>query len=158
MRIWQPCFAIWLLLFSSHAVGQSFSTYRNERYGFSVMYPSDFKMDPPPENGDGRRFFKDNGCSIIASGINNIGEESVASGMRSGESNFDKITYRSKGKNWFVLSGYKGSDVLYIKSYVGVGASNDLWIRYPQTLAKEYSAITIKVSESFKPGDLKEVH
>ena len=158
MRIWYPCLAILLLLFSSKAVGHSFATYRNERYGFSVMYPGDFKMDPPPENGDGRRFFNDNGCSITASGINNIDEESVADEMRSDESSFDKITYRSKGKNWFVLSGYKGSDILYIKSYVGVGANNDLWIRYPRALAREFSAIAGKVSGSFKPGDLKEVH
>src|SRR5882672_10148300 len=80
---------------------QEYLRYCNERYGFCVNYPSHLTMDPPPTNGDGRRWHDRNGLVITASGINNILDETLQSALYSQSKEFDKITYRRKGKNWF---------------------------------------------------------
>lgn len=154
-------FGIILLLLACRplfANPQNTMAYCNDRYGFCIEYPRDFIMEPPPENGDGRRFHDDKGFLMIASGINNVLDETLSEEMRSQSKDFDKITYRLKGKNWFILSGYKGSDVLYRKAYVGKGAMNHLYITYPVRQAKAYGETVTQISRSFKPGDLNDVH
>ncbi|HPR90415.1 MAG TPA: hypothetical protein PLD93_03160, partial [Synergistaceae bacterium] len=67
---------------------------------------------------------------------------------------FDTVTYRAKGKNWFVLSGYRGSDIVYLKLWVGPDAVNGLEMAYPSALKKEYDAVVTNIVRSFRPGDL----
>jgi len=148
--------AIALITLSSHASAQSYASYSNERFGFTLSYPGDFKMDPPPANGDGGRFTNALGISITASGSNNALEDSISTKMEALTPWFDSITYRAKGKNWFVLSGFKGKDVLYMKVFVGKGSINQLWIQHPATLTKTFAAATARIVSSFKPGDLTE--
>ena len=140
------------------ADSQSYVRYCNDRYGFCVDYPGNLVMEPPPDNGDGRRFHDDTGFLVIASGINNVHDDTLSEEMSSQTKDFDKVTYRAKGKNWFILSGYKGSDILYRKAYVGRGAMNHLYIKYPSQYAKAYGETVTKISRSFKPGDLSDVH
>ena len=46
-----------------------YSTYTNSRFGFSVEYPTSFKVGQPPTNNDGRRFFNEE-ATILAFGRN----------------------------------------------------------------------------------------
>ena len=41
----------------------SYNTYKNDRYGFTVEYPTTFTKGEEPTNGDGRKFY--NGDSTI---------------------------------------------------------------------------------------------
>jgi hypothetical protein len=132
--------------------------YCNERYGFCVEHPSTLMMDPPPANGDGRRFYDPNGFSMVVSGINNVLDDTVETEMKSQAKDVERITYRTKGRKWFVLSGHKGSDVVYLKTYVGGGAINHLSIKYPVKKGAEYAEIAARISRSFKPGDLAAAH
>jgi hypothetical protein len=152
------CLLILAMTLSAPAFGEAFDRYVNVRYGFSISYPSNMKADLPPENGDGLRFSNAEGFSIVASGINNIDNESLATEEKSLEGEFDVITYKTMGKSWVVLSGHKGSKILYIKAYVGRASINHLWITYPASVAADASATVSKVSASFKPGDLGELH
>jgi len=151
---------VFLSLLGSAAPGnsQGFAQYCNDRYGFCVDYPSSLTMDPPPANGDGRRFHDPNGFLLIVSGINNVLDDTVETEMKSQSKDIEKITYRSEGKNWFVLSGYKGSDVVYLKTYVGEGAVNHLYIKYPAQKKADYTETVTIISRSFKPGDLNVAH
>ena len=74
--------------------------------------------------------------------------------MTSRNADFDTVTYSAKGKNWFVLSGYRGSDIVYLKLWVGSGAVNGLEMAYPSALKKEYDAVVTNIVRSFRPGDL----
>jgi hypothetical protein len=143
---------------SLFADSQSYVKYCNERYGFCLELPNHLVTEPPPVNGDGRRFHDDKGFLLIASGINNVLDETLIGEMSSQSKDFDKVTYRTKGKNWFILSGYKGADVLYIKTYVGKGAINHLYIKYPSQRDGVYDEIVGRISRSFKPGGLGDVH
>ena len=138
--------------------GQSFLRYDNDRFGFSLEYPADFKLEQPPYNGDGQIFHDDHGFTMTASARNNLNDDTLASELKSDLEFFDKITYRTKGKNWLVLSGIKDKQILYIKAYVGKGAINYIDIRYPEKDAAIYESILTRIAHSFKPGNLGVFH
>jgi len=147
-----------LVMFANSTDAQTFARYCNERYGFCVDYPESLQKDPPPVNGDGRSFHDRHGFSMAVSGSNNSLDDSVTSEMESQIGDFDRITYRVQRKNWFILSGYKGSEILYRKTYVGEGSINHLYIQYPAQKKKEYDAVVTRISSSFEPGDLDAAH
>jgi hypothetical protein len=151
-------FSVFILCAASPVNSQDFAKYCNDRYGFCIDYPGNLTMNPPPDNEDGRRFHDSNGFLLIVSGSNNILNNTLETEMKSGSGDIDKITYRAKRKNWFVLSGFKGSDIVYLKTYVGKGAINNLYIKYPARMKMKYNGTVMKISQSFKPGDLKEAH
>ena len=148
--------AILLLLFTSQAYAQlPYKSYCNTRFGFCVDYPATFGMGPAPTNNDGREFSDQDGFFMIASGMHNALDNSLIEEMKSQEEDFDKITYRVKKKNWFVLSGYKDNDILYLKTYIGKEYIYHLYIRYPTELKTEYNTLLSTISRSFKPGPLR---
>lgn len=128
--------------------------YCNPRFGFCIDYPSDMTVNPPPENGDGQTFNDSNGFVLTVSGINNVINDTIETEMKSQSENLEKITYQAKGDNWFILSGQKGPDVFYFKTYVGDGVINHLYIQYPASANSKYTKAVAEISESFKPGGL----
>lgn len=137
---------------------QGYKTYCNARYGFRVNYPCYLRMEPPPDNDDGRKFYDGKGFLVIVSGSNNVLDETLESEMDSQGKDFDRITYSTTGKNWFVLSGYKSSEVVYVKTYIGQGSINHLYIQYPSRHSVEYDNVVTNISRSFKPGNLNDAH
>lgn len=95
---------------------------------------------------------------MVVSGRNNALDETIEGLMKSESGEFEKITYRNKSANWFVLSGFKGEKIVYIKGYVGNAAINQLTIEYPSQSKKDYDKTVTEVSRSFKPGDLLSGH
>jgi len=132
--------------------------YCNQRFGFCVDYPQNLEMEPPPVNNDGRRFHDRDGFLMIASGINNSMEETLHSEMESQEEELDTVTYRKFGSNWYVLSGFKGPDIVYLKTYVGRGSINRLYIKYRTSLRSRYDKMVDSISRSFVPGQIGVAH
>src|SRR5262245_22429973 len=87
-------------------------TYRNARFGTRIEYPSDlFRALPPPENGDGLKFAAGDGAQFTVSAIRNALEETfdqIQDGYLKDRDPSDRITYRARGPDWFVLSGTRG--------------------------------------------------
>lgn len=149
-----------LILLTGYVVplrAQGFDRYCNARYGFCVSYPKSFRMDPPPANDDGRIFRDGSGLVMTISGINNTGE-TLATEIHTESEGFDTVTQRFEGKNGFVLSGNKGTKVVYFKEFVGNGCINHLTIEYPARLKAKYGRVVAKVARSFKPGNLHVAH
>jgi len=142
---------IFMLGYITTVCAQEFNRYCNTRFGFCVIYPIALKVSPAPDNDDGRKFYDHNGFSMTASGMYNVLENSLKSEMKSQEEDFDTVTYRKIKNNWYVLSGYKGNDILYIKTYMGKEIIYHLYMRYPVKLKKKYDKTVSKVSGSFKP-------
>lgn len=82
-----------LMMLPVLARAESLSAYKNERYGYSVSLPQEFKADSAPQNSDGRRVRNGKGCSITVAGSNNINEDSLAAKFQSSRGEFDKVTY-----------------------------------------------------------------
>ena len=111
-----------------------------------------------PENGDGQRFDNGNSLVMTASGINNVSHDTLKSEMRSARDQFDRITYRAQGKNWFVPSGIKGDKVIYLKTFVGPGSVNHMVIESSVPLKDLYRKVTADMARSFTPGQLSVSH
>ena len=142
----------------SPALAQSYKKYCNGRFGFCVEYPANFGMEPAPTNNDGRAFYDGEGFRLSVSGINNIMDETLKSEMISQEQNFDNISYRTSGSNWYVISGLKGNKIVYLKTFVGKRSINHLYISYPSQMKAEYESIVTRISRSFSPGGLGDAH
>jgi hypothetical protein len=67
---------------------------------------------------------------------------------------YAEITYQKQAKSWFVLSGYKGDNILYDKIYWGKKQTNSLRFEYPKTNRKRYDEIVLSTLRSFKHGPL----
>ena len=133
---------------------KSFEKYCNLRYGFCAQYPTILQQGPAPANGDGRQFYSLDGLSITLYGESNIDGGLLQKKLDEQANYFDLITYRYLGKGWFVLSGYQGDKILYLKTYVGNRSNNILFIQYPAILKRQYDTIVSRVSNSFKPGKI----
>ena len=134
--------------------------YVNPRYGFAVDLPADFRPLAPPENGDGQVFeAADKMGRITVYGSNNISEHSLKAAATAQESGCGaKITYRARGKNWFVHSWTADNRISYLKCFVGKGSLNSILLEYPRTQARSYDGVVKRLESNFKAGDLSQSH
>ena len=148
---------LFLALFSLSAnAKEPYNEYCNARFRFCVQYPANFGKGPAPVNNDGRDFYDNDGFYMTASGMHNVLNNSLQAERKSQEEDFDRITYRVSKKHFFVLSGYDGEDILYIKTYIGKDFIYHLYIRYPSNRKHYYDRYVSKISKSFRPGPLVE--
>jgi hypothetical protein len=67
---------------------------------------------------------------------------------------YDELTYRPRGRSWFVLSGYRGDDIYYEKvmfSCAG-GVVNVLAITYPADQRNVYDPLVEHMEDTFRPA------
>ena len=144
--------------------------YCNARFGFCVYHPASVgwrdqqgvwhagNQGAEPENGDGSKFDNGNGLEMTVSGINNTDHGTVQSEMREARKEFDKVTYRAHGKNWFIMKGQKADVIIFLKTYVGRGSVNHLRIEVPVPQKDNYSQVVMNIAGSFSPGKLSIPH
>jgi hypothetical protein len=142
----------------SNSDAQNNLQFVNARFGFMVNYPSYLISAPTPANGDGIRMYDKKGFVLVVSGSNNESGITFQSELNSQWESIPKITYRIRGSNWFALSGFKEDKIIYIKSFIGTGSINHLYIEYPKDQKEKYVRIVESISKSFTPGDLSKNH
>ena len=144
----------WLvIILSSVSFAGEYATYYNGRFGFSVSYPSVLEMGTAPENDDGRRFSDGQGFVLTVYGSHNIDGLNVKGAAEAAREYFDKVTYETIRKRWFVLSGYRGDSIVYWKQWVGTDFLHCLLMEYPREKKKEYDLMVGKIAGSFSPGE-----
>lgn len=132
----------------------NYTNYQNNRYGFSLYVPSNFEQAPPPQDGGGQTWnAQGNAVKIEAFGEFNVNNDTVSSEMASISATMNP-TYKDSGTNWFVVTGYNQSNIIYDKVYVGKTNIYELQIEYPKSEQSTYGAIVNTVSASFQPGTL----
>jgi hypothetical protein len=140
------------------AAQKEWKTYKNERFGTTIEYPSDkFIPQPPPENGDRLRFITTDSAEFTIGAINNVLDQNLAaieaSALRDRPLD-EKITYRDRGSNWIVLSGTK-ADVIFYERYLLSHRGkiiNDFEIIYPGRSKSIFDQIVARMSKSFRAG------
>jgi hypothetical protein len=133
--------------------------YTNVRYAYAVSYPADiFNAEPESESGDGRRLVsKDSKATIFVYAeaalggpnsdlltfaqlykdqLNEIGRES-------------KITYKTAGQGWFVISGTKGNQIFYQKTLYDKGIEKVFRAEYDRSLKEKYDPVVARSAASF---------
>ena len=141
-----------------HRKGQkhfSYNTYTNDRYGFTVEYPTIFTKGEAPTNGDGRKFSNAESAIFAYAGHINIIEDNET---------IETYYYRAleNAPSPIAFKGWKviGTSFLIMtevtlfikKGIIGEDIISTLIITYPSGKQAYYDPMVNRVAKSFKGG------
>jgi hypothetical protein len=128
---------------------QTYDTYKNDRFGFSIQYPSDLTVGSPPANGDGMNFYNEE-LEITVFGSHNSMDESIESIYQQAINNIEvPIAYDRLADHWFVLSYVENGLIIYEKFFYGDNVFNRFIITYPENKQDVYGPVTTHISDTF---------
>lgn len=141
---------------------QDYKQYCNQRYQFCIEYPSNFIPQGVASNGDGQIFSSKDGKTEIRS-YGNLIVEDISSLEESylTELKDVNITYKKKGDDFFVVSGFEGDNIFYRKSiqrkidYLLTGKKDTdilttFTITYPKNQKDQYDFYCKKINKDLK--------
>jgi hypothetical protein len=153
---------IFVLFGCASAIAQTkYSTYTNDRFHFSIDYPSALlKMQPPPENDDGRTFLSSDGSvEMRVWGQYNALSETLKGKYDATLKSFpDKPSYMVLGPKRYVVSGIRDGKIVYVKTLYQKGKNSDVFytltIEYPAADKTRWDAVVTHIANSFSiiPG------
>ncbi|MFJ7745370.1 hypothetical protein [Peribacillus sp. NPDC097295] len=133
----------------------TYQLYENGRYGFSMYYPKGLRMDPPPTNGDGARFYNEEfEITAYASHTNVINDEETIEMYYEDDlkSITEEIAYQRITEDWYVLSYEENGRIIYKKFYFNDQVGTTFIITYPASEQEKYGPITSHIAETFVPS------
>ncbi len=135
--------------------GQLCNSYVNRRFGYKIKFPADLIAGRHPENGAGRSFSTPDKEFVVYTQAHFIQDErnSLDDYWNSEIEALKKtITYKKKGKSWYVISGVdvEGHE-FYKKFSVKGGNCAEFTIEYPHAKNKKYDPWVEKIVKSFVP-------
>lgn len=134
-------------------------TYRNEKFGFILNYPSSFILDPQsvPPNGDSARFSTASGAAtaVVSVGRNlrnlrlrQLMEEDRRDILQNGGG---ELTYERIRNNWYVISGYMVGRIFYQRTMLLRDETiATLWIEFPREKKPCFEGAVTTMSLSFR--------
>lgn len=134
----------------------SYKTYANDRFFFSIEYPSStFVMQTPPANNDGRTFRSKDGKAEVRvwGGFNALDRSLKEEYDNAVEELGTGVTYKVLGDAGFVVSGIRGGKIYYRRTLLrrtGTEVFYSFTIEYPKSQKAKYDAIVSRMSRSFK--------
>jgi hypothetical protein len=135
----------------ANASAQGLKRHVDDRTGTAALVPSDWRPSPSDPNWEGVRFFSRDGDSWLAVwGKNSGGQSTGAYQSFVGNAAGDNVTYARRGTNWFVVSGYRGDRIFYVKAVRR--CTRDQWhhiaFEYPAAQKRAYDRLVTAVSHS----------
>lgn len=129
-----------------------YETYENDRFDYSISYPSNFLIPQGVSaNGDGQRFVsKDNRVVMSVFGQHNAMEKSLTELFEAELKPSRTVTYKLLKDKWFVVSGYEGDKVFYLKTRLKDDVIKTFHIEADRALQSAMQPITEKIVKSFK--------
>lgn len=142
--------AMFSMLYTAIEAEIPYRRYCNARFAYCLDYPARFTMEAAPVNNDGRTFYDEyGGMEMEVYGTHNALESTLSADMRETAGEIDRVTYKKMGRNWFVLSGYSGRNIVYIKKWLHNDEFYVLQMIYPVSAKKIYDKIVTRISRSF---------
>jgi len=147
-----------ILLTSLGADAQTkYQTYRNERFAYSIEYPSGLlKRQAPPANNDGRIFRSNDGkIEMLVWGQHNALDRTfVGQYDDSLQKCGDAEVYKVFNERFFVISCTLNGRIFYQKTLQRGGAEPEIFftftIEYPRDQKKKMDPVVKRISRSFK--------
>jgi hypothetical protein len=132
-------------------------SYYNQRYDFSVAYPSNFLKEKGESDArDGNTFTNANGSSEMrASGTYNALDQTIKEQFQSATENnryYDDeriVTYKVQKGNWFVVSGTYNESIFYVKTILKNDTFYTLYFEYHPSEKKQFDEIIQRVTKDF---------
>ncbi|CAG1022049.1 hypothetical protein DOJK_01402 [Patescibacteria group bacterium] len=149
---------LFLLLAAPFVCAESYETYYNERYDYSIDYPKDILFPQgESDNGDGQIFLSktaDAQLSVYANfnALEQSLEEAFREQSRGGQPDdpHKVVTYKMMKEDWFVVSGYREGKVFYQKTILHDDIFKTFLFIYDEDQKDIYDAITKRLAASFK--------
>jgi len=161
-KILQATFAFAALAVAVLPVGAAASRWTLEKdpdLGLRYSYPADVFSRI---HGDGKPYFHyfaspSSEAKFLVGGWNNSKGQSPAGfkhWLIENIGGYDELTYRPRGRSWFVLSGYRGESIYYEKVMFSCGGSlvSVFAITYPVEQRDRYDPIVERMEDMFRPG------
>lgn len=161
-RVWLAAAAVLFSLSVPPVAAQEWdevATYRNERHGFSISYPSQtFTPQEPADNADGRVWVsRDGNARLLAGALPNIDgfdlrayrdfllQQSYPGAV---------VDYAPIRDTWFVLSGTREGTAFYERvTFACGGRVIKSWAMvYPEAEKRVYDRIVEGVARSYRSG------
>lgn len=137
---------------------QKYQEYKNSRYGFSVLIPNSLRNVEHSVNGDGCTFWDPlTEFRVIVAG-GRVYKENQEDVIQIQElykkelTEHESITYSLLKDGYYVVSGYDGAEIFYIKRYFDGEQEQTLVIKYFKSDKDEYDTMINKISKSFVQG------
>jgi hypothetical protein len=139
------------------AANSNYCHYVNDRYGFTIDFPSFFSLGYLSGNSDGIFVTIKNGnASLSASGCHNYGQslnDCYSDYIGHVKSEFGlKPSYIAKGTDWFVLSWKINGTIYYKKVFVCDEYVNSFILEFLSEDKDAYNDIVTNIEQSFVPG------
>jgi hypothetical protein len=136
--------------------GPGWSTYVNARSGASLTYPEElFEPLPPTDGGENRKFVSRDGQAELEFIVLPRAPGQTARSLQQsliGRDGYEEVTYRPRGRSWFVLSGYRG-DLIFYEKYVFAGDSVQAFaMAYPSSHRHIYDPVLEAIEDNFRPS------
>jgi hypothetical protein len=132
---------------------------RDAGLGFEYSYPQTLFS---PTQGDGKPSFHyfvshDSEAKFFVGAWNNNRQQTPEAFKRwlmANVGGYDELTYRPRGRSWFVLSGYRGDSIYYEKVMFSCSSSvvNVMAITYPADQRDLYDPVVEGMENTFRPG------
>jgi len=139
--------------------GRDWVTYRNERYGLSLRYPSDvLQPERTSEAGDGQVFVSRDGNARLLVGAlpNSDGRSPTAYQQQIARDSYAdyKVTYQRVSGNWFALSGEGNGKTFYEKVIFSCNGRliTSFAMIYPTAESGLFDRVVEGIEKSFRAG------
>lgn len=137
----------------------TYKTYTNERFGFSINYPSNLIPGNSPTNGDGLEF-KSADCRVTLgvwgsyNALSKTIEDSYSAKINSLPV---KPAYTHLNSNSYILSWEENGIIHYSYSILGKSCFNGFSFTYPASEKDYYSNVVDRIYSSFKTPRLDDM-
>jgi hypothetical protein len=134
--------------------------YANPRYGFTALWPSSLRAQPPPEDGDGQTWTSPDGQVLLAAyGTNNVFNYSPEQD-EAADARRMSVVYVNISGDIVTVSGYtnNGRTIVYQRDVVGLGSIDTLYWSYPANQKAQLDAAVTRTALTFQPGNVITAH
>jgi hypothetical protein len=154
-----PLFALLLVLGGGPAAAQyDWTSYKNERYGFTLEYPAAiFEHNAPLPGADaGHAFFNPDGTEIVAQAMPS--GDLTLEGFLKQFQDAGTVTDQENGDNWFMVTRKQDGTVWHNKAIFSCGGQvlNHLSMGIPAANEDKYEFVVNRVTDSFHAGKGKD--
>lgn len=122
-------FVLSAVLVIAVAGGASAESYVNARHGVTAEIPAAFSADPDWNSPDGQRFTARGDASLVVWGLKDGHDYRDIRAFRDWWAgtfrNNGRITYEAGKDAWYVLSGYEGGRIFYLRVEEGKGCDGE---------------------------------
>ena len=132
---------------------------QDDHLGFRYAYPRILFAETAGDGKPGFHYFasRDSAAEFLVGGWNNRKGQTPEEFKRwliAKAGGYDDVTYRPRGRSWFVLSGYRDNDIYYEKVMFSCGGQvvNVMAITYPSGQRELYDSVVERMEDNFRPA------